>query len=217
MKTAVVIGATGLVGNHLVHLLLGDDRFSKVIVFARRSLGLENVKLEEHIINFDQPSTWQHWVKGDVIFSALGTTIKQAGSQQAQYTIDYHYQHEFAKAAAANGVPIYVLVSSSGANSDSKIFYTRMKGELEQVVQSLPFRSIYLIQPSLLVGTRREERVGEKVGFTLLNAFNAIGLFKKSRPIPGKVVAQAMLKASIEAADGIHTYTLDKVFALAES
>jgi uncharacterized protein YbjT (DUF2867 family) len=215
MKTALVIGATGLVGNNLVHLLLEDNRFNKVIVFARRSLKIQNTKLEEHIINFDSPTTWQHLVKGDVMFSALGTTIKQAGSQQAQYKIDYTYQYQFAEAASNNKVPVYVLVSSSGANPESKIFYSRIKGELERDVKKLSFSSIYFLQPSLLVGHREEERIGEKIGYKVLKAFNSAGIFKKYRPIEGKIVAKAMIHASMAATKGIHVVALREVFTLA--
>lgn len=204
-----------MVGTQLMHLLLADNRFSKVIVFGRRSIGIKNTRLEEHLIDFDKPDSWQHLVRGDVFFSTLGTTLKQAGGQHAQYKIDYTYQYQFAQAAAQNGVPVYVLVSSSGANPESRIFYSRMKGELERDVQKLPFSSINLIQPGLLVGPRQEERTGEKVGFHLLKAFNAVGIFKNYRPIHGKIVAQAMINASMAAASGVHSFTLEKVFSLA--
>lgn len=215
MKTAVVIGATGLVGTQLVHLLLEDDRFKKVIVFGRRSLGINNAKLEEHLINFDTPEAWQHLVKGDVLFSTLGTTLKQAGGQNEQYKIDYLYQYQFAQAAAQNGIPVYVLVSSPSASPDSVIFYTRMKGSLERDVKKLKFQSIHSIQPGLLYGDRKEERTGEKIGFKVLNFLNKVGLTSKYRPIHGKVVAQAMINAGVAANPGVHTYTLEGVFDLA--
>jgi len=215
MKTAIVIGATGLVGTQLVKLLLADDRFAKVIVFGRRSVEINNSKLQEHLIDFDKPGTWQHFVKGDVFFSTLGSTLKQAGGQDAQYKIDYTYQYQFAQAAAQNGVPVYVLVSSSGANPDSLLFYTRMKGTLEQEVKKLPFSSIYLLQPGPLEGHRAEERMGEKYGIKLMKSFNAVGLFKKYRPIQSKIVATAMINASLAATPGIHVYALNEIFSLA--
>lgn len=215
MKTGIIIGATGMVGRQLVKLILTDIRFKKVLIFGRRPIGIMDDKLEEHLINFENPDSWSHLVKGDVLFSTLGTTIKQAGSKEAQYIVDYSYQYQFAEAAAGNGVPVYVLVSSSGASPDSSIFYSRMKGELERDVKKLPFQSITLLQPSLLVGPREKERIGEKIGYGLLKTFNAIGLFKRYRPIHGEVVARAMINAGIAAEPGIHTYTLDKVFTLA--
>jgi uncharacterized protein YbjT (DUF2867 family) len=216
MKTAIVIGATGLVGTQLVHLLLADTRFEKVVVFTRRSLQFKNEKLEEHIIDFNMPDEWQHLVKGDVFFSALGTTIKQAGGKKAQYKIDYTYQFQFAQAASYNNVPVYVLVSAASASQDSRIFYSRMKGELERDVKKLPFKSIYILQPGLLYGNRQQDRPGEKIGYSVITFLNRIGVFRKYRPIAGRTVAQAMLNSSIEAANGVHIYTLDRVFHLAE-
>jgi uncharacterized protein YbjT (DUF2867 family) len=216
MKTAIIIGATGLVGNHLIHLLLHDDRFLRLVVFGRRSLGIQHDKLEEHIIDFEKPAEWMHLVKGDVLFSALGTTIKQAGGKSQQYKIDYTYQYDFAQAAAQNHVPAYVLISSASATADSKIFYSRMKGELERDVKTLPFKSITIIQPGLLHGERQEERFGEQMAYKVLNVVNVIGLFKQYRPIAGKTVAMAMRNAGLQSRPGVHTYTLAHVFELAK-
>jgi uncharacterized protein YbjT (DUF2867 family) len=215
MKTAIVIGATGLVGKALIQQLLASPHFSRVAVLARRSTGVNHPKLQEHIINFDTPQSWQHLVQGDVLFSTLGTTLKQAGSKEAQYQIDYTYQYETARAASANGVGTYVLVSSSGASPKSRIFYSRMKGDLEEAVKALPFRSIYMLQPSLLLGDRPETRIGEKWGYKVLNALNSIGVLKDYRPISGVTVAQAMVNAAIQGTAGVHVHALGEVFALA--
>ncbi|WP_026464418.1 NAD(P)H-binding protein [Adhaeribacter aquaticus] len=216
MKTAIVIGATGLVGSALVQLLLTNSKFDKVLTFGRRSADFNHPKLEEYVIDFDRPETWQHLVKGDVLFSALGTTLKQAGGQNAQYKIDFTYQYQFAEAAALNQVPVYVLVSSAGADPNSIVFYTRMKGELERQVKQLAFTSINIIQPGLLVGKRQEERTGEKVGYYVLKAVNRVGLFKSYQPIPAQTVAKAMLNAGNAAMPGTQMYALEKVFDLAE-
>jgi len=215
MKTAVIIGATGLVGNHLVQLLLDDDRFFKIIVFARKPLQAQHHKLEVHIIDFDKPESWMHLVQGDILFSALGSTIKQAGSQDKQYKIDYTYQYTFAQAAAQNHIPTYVLVSAAGATPEAKMFYSRMKGELERDVKRLPFKSINIIRPGLLHGARKEARFGENAAFKVLNAINAIGLLKQYRPIEGKTVAAALRNAGLRATPGVHNYTLAEVFTLA--
>lgn len=216
MKTAIVIGATGLVGSSLIDLLITDDQFGEVVVLSRRTIGRSSVKLREHIIDFDRPQDWQHLVKGDVLFSALGTTLKQAGSKDKQYQIDYTYQYQVAEAAANQGVPLYILVSSPGANAGSSIFYTRIKGELERDVRKLSFFSTYFIQPSLLHGKREKERFGEKLGYHLLQGLNAIGLFRKYRAINGETVARAMIEASLEKKPGTHTVTLDQIFQLAD-
>ncbi|MBF8963911.1 NAD(P)H-binding protein [Pontibacter sp. FD36] len=216
MKTALVIGATGLVGKQLVQQLLSDERFNNVIVFGRRSLGIANTKLQEHLIDFDKPEDWQHLVKGDVFFSTLGTTLKQAGGQNEQYKVDYHYQYKFAEAAAQNGVPAYVLVSSSGADPGSLIFYSRMKGALEEAVKKLDFKSINIIQPGLLHGDRQESRTGEEIGYKVMHFLDKLGIAGKYKPYEDKVVAQAMVNAGIAAQPGVHTYTLGEVFKLAE-
>lgn len=216
MKKALVIGATGLVGGQLVQLLLNDDRFSEVVVFVRRRTGIQNTKLIEHIIDFSKPDVWQHLVKGDVLFSALGTTLKKAGSQQAQYTIDFTYQYQFAKAAAENGVPLYVLISSAGANAASSIFYSRMKGELEAAVKTLPFPFIHIIQPGLLTGHRTEFRLGEKLAAPVMSLIQYIPGLKKYRPIQGRTVAQAMINASFDREQKLKVHTLEGVFQLSE-
>src|SRR6476469_3842133 len=118
-----MIGATGLVGSQLLIQLLHDERFAKVIAFGRKRSGKSHPKLEELVIDFETPESWSSLVTGDVAFSSLGTTLKQAGSQAAQKTVDYDYQFSFAKAAAKNGVPSYVLVSSGSADPESSMFY----------------------------------------------------------------------------------------------
>lgn len=209
-RIAIVIGATGLVGSHLVQMLLQDERFSLVKIFVRRSAGIQHTKIGEHIINFDKPELWRHLITGDVLFSALGTTLKQAGGKEAQYKIDHTYQYRFAEAAAENNVPVYVLVSSAMASVHSKLFYTRMKGELERDIQRLPFQYVHIMQPGMLVGDRKEKRVGEKLGTAVIRFLNKLGIAKKQKPIHVSVVAKAMINLSFKKANGV--YSLLKVF-----
>jgi len=210
---ALVIGATGLVGKALVTQLLEHPRFDSVHIFVRRATGNAHPKLKEHVITFDRPETWEEAVKGDVLFSALGTTLKAAGSKEAQYRVDHTYQLAFAKAAAAQGVPVYVLVSSAMAHPDSKIFYTRMKGALERDVGTLSFRHQHIFRPGLLAGEREEKRFGERLGFRLLRLLNRLGIAKQQRPVPAATLARAMVRASLDgAAPPRSTYTLLEVF-----
>ena len=139
MKSAAMIGATGLVGGALLDLLLEDDRFSEVRSFVRRSSGRSHDKLREHVVDFRKPESFANDLVGDVLFSTLGTTRKKAGSQEAQREVDYTFQYETARSAAKNGVACYVLVSSTGANASSGLFYNRMKGQLDQAVSELGF------------------------------------------------------------------------------
>lgn len=214
MRTAIIIGATGLTGSQLVDLLLTDDRFTKLVVFGRRSIEITHPKLEEHIIDFDHPEYWRDLVKGDVLFSALGTTLKKVGSQDAQYRIDYSYQYQFAVAAAANQVPTYVLVSTAFANPASSGFYVRMKGELERDIKELPFKHIQIIQPGPLDGDRKENRVVERRGLKALKFLNKLNLFIKYRPIHVRIVAQKMINVSFSTETEPQTYTLEQVFEL---
>jgi uncharacterized protein YbjT (DUF2867 family) len=215
MKSAIVIGATGLVGRELVRILLKDTRLEKVKLFVRRSVGLESNKLEEHIVDFDRPDTWKKLVTGDILYSAMGTTLKAAGGKEAQYKVDYTYQYRMAKMAADNGIPEYVLVSAAGAHPNSKIFYSRIKGELERDVKKLPFETIHIIRPGMLAGGRIEVRSGEKLGIAVMSLLAMIPGLSRLKPIEGKEVAQAMINASFRHVLGIHVYTLDVVFKLA--
>lgn len=196
-KTAIVIGATGLVGKELVKQLLQHETIEKVKVFSRRPTGIHHPLIEEHLIHFDNPDEWRGKVTGDVLYSTLGTTLKQAGSKDAQYKVDYSYQYDFAQIASQNKVPVYVLVSSMGANPDSSLFYPRMKGELDQAVQKLPFGSCVIMRPSILVGEREKKRFAETMAHQVMKVVTRFVL-KKYKPIAGTEVARAMIVASLE-------------------
>lgn len=214
-KTAIIIGATGLVGSKLLKLLLNDNNFNKINIFVRRETGISHPKLNEFIIDFDKPDTWRDKVQGDVLFSALGTTRKKAGSKEEQYKVDYQYQYNFAITAATNGVSDYVLISSSNANANSSFFYSRIKGELEEAVEELPFDTITILQPGLLYGERiNDERPLENFLVKLVMALNKVGLMKKRKPIYGKEVAQAALRA-YSIASGVSKYKGNYLFNLA--
>jgi len=218
MKTAVVIGASGLIGKTLVKKLLEDNRYNSIKVFVRRSINISNSKLVEHIVDFDKITDWKSKITGDELYSAMGTTIKKAGSKEAQYKIDVTYQYEFAKAAADNGVMSYFLVSSFGANAKSKLFYMKIKGELEEKVKLLPFRKIRIFRPSLLVGEREDKRFGEKAAERLLKIVAPLFPFlKNQRPIEGDNVARAMIVSANETdTERIKIFEPLEIFQLAE-
>lgn len=215
MKTALIIGATGLVGSALTEQLLDDPRFNRVKVFVRRTTGKPHSKLEEHLVNFDALPQWKHLLMGDVLFSSLGTTLKQAGSKEAQYKVDFTYQFNIAKAAAENGVPDLVLVSAAGASPHARIFYSRMKGELEEAVKTFSFSHIHILQPGILQGERDDCRLGERIGVGMLSMTRYIPGLQKYKPIPAETVAQAMINAAFHHHEKVEVWPLEKVFELA--
>ena len=212
MKKAIVIGSTGLVGSELISKLLTHSDYSEVISLVRRKSGVTHPKLTEHVVDFDKPELWKNMVKGDVLFSAMGTTIKTAKTKDNQYKVDYTYQYETAKTAAENSVPVYVLISSAGASSNSLNFYTNMKGKLEDSVKSLPFRTIQILQPGQLDGNRKENRMAEKMGLKVMYALNKIGLLQNYKPIKGYEVAEAMIAVAEKTSSGV--YRLKELFDL---
>ncbi|MFH1250391.1 MAG: NAD(P)H-binding protein [bacterium] len=218
MKTAIIIGATGLVGSHLTRQLLEDEHYDKVKIFVRRSPNITHKKLVTHIVNFDDIQFWKKHLTGDELFSAMGTTIKKAGSQAAQYQIDFSYQYDVAKAAADNCVKQFVLVSSAGADSCSKNFYLRMKGELEDAVAGLIFKRIIIFKPSILAGKRSERRIMESIGIGATYLFTTVLPFiKKYRPIKGATVAAAMINAAnLDITEKISEYSLNQIFSIAK-
>ena len=213
--TALVIGATGATGTELVKQLIDDNRFASVVIFSRRALDFTHAKLICHVVNFDQPASWAHLVQGDVLFSALATTLKQAGSQKEQYKIDYTYQYQTAAIAAANGVANYVLVSAMGANAKSWLFYTRIKGELDNAVAALPFKQIHIFRPGFLLRQPDKIRPMEKLGITIIQFFNKLGLFKSQKPLPVEVLAQKMRSVLLnQVPQKFQIYSLDSIFDL---
>lgn len=203
---AIVIGATGAVGKELVRALLNDVRYTEVAVFVRRDPGVTHPKLTAHVINFEQPDTWRALVTGDVLFSALGTSLKQAGSKEAQRRIDYDYQHMFAEAAHANGVPHLVLLSSLGADSRSSIFYLRLKGELDDAVQRLGFDTVHIVRPPSLIRPEAK-RLGETAVVKILQGLNAVGIAKNLAPMSVDTVARCMMEIGTESRGGVQIIT----------
>lgn len=212
--TANIIGATGLVGKQLVRLLLEDDKFTKIRIFVRQDSGLKHPKIEQQIIDFRDQKTWSKFLTGDVLFSTLGTTLKQAGSKKLQYEVDFTFNLNFAEKAKENKIENYVLVSSVGANSNSKVFYTRMKGELDDAVAKIGFKNLAILQPSSLTGERKEKRLMEIISIPITNFITKFA-FKKYRPIKDITVAQAMINSVLIPTPDKTMWEGDEVFELA--
>lgn len=195
-RTAIVFGASGLIGSQLLPMLFADPEYDLVLVFTRKTLGLVAAKLEEVITDFKDLDALRSKVKGDVVFCCLGTTIKTAGSEAAFRRVDFELVRWCAVAASENGVPRFLVVSSMGANADSRIFYNRTKGEMEKAVSALKFEQCAILRPSMLYGPRKEFRFGERVGQFFMFLFWPL-IPANYKPIHAATVASAMLKLAI--------------------
>jgi len=200
-KTALVAGATGLVGSRLVNLLCADPAWGKVVVLARRKDGPAHPKLQELIADFDQLAEVV-LPPVDAAFCCLGTTIKRAGSEAAFRRVDHDYVLAFARRALAAGARQFLLVSALGADARSAVFYNRVKGEAEAAVAALGYASASFFRPSLLAGPRREFRLGERLTLALIRPVRAL-LPASIRPIDDVTVARAMLAAAHAAQPGV--------------
>ena len=194
---ALILGATGATGKELVNELLKNPNFYKISVFGRRVPDIENKKLFKYKIDFSELNKIKKLLLGDILFSALGTTLKQAGGKKQQFLVDYTYQYEFAKIAVENGTKNYSLVSSTGADKNSFFFYPKIKGELEESIKKLPFNKIQIFQPPTLIRQSNLARRGEKIGIKVFNRLNKIGLFKSQKPLPVKILAKIMIDAAL--------------------
>ena len=212
---ALVIGATGATGKDLVSKLLEDQDYKEVNIFVRKPTEIDHPKLKTHIVNFEKPEEWKNLVQGDVAFSCLGTTLKDAGSKEAQKKVDYDYQYNFAKTAKENEVDDYILVSSYGANPKSKIFYSRMKGELEQSVKDLHFNKVTIFQPGMLE-RKDTSRPGEVLGGKIIKFANKFGILTHQKPLPTDVLAQAMINSSKIKSSSYSKIKLGSIFSFAE-
>lgn len=201
-QTALLIGATGLVGSEILNYALSDERFAKIKVFVRRSTGLTNPKLEEHIVDFEKLGEWRHLLTGEILFSSLGTTLKQAGSREAQRVVDYDYQLRVAQAAKINGIVNYVLVSAPHAETKSKVAYTKMKGDLERDVMKLSFPKITIVRPGFLKGPRAQKRFVENTTGKILSLLPTIPGLEVIKPVSGKLVAHACVESAFDSGRG---------------
>ena len=210
---ALIISATGATGKDLVTLLLNDNAYTEVHCFVRKPLPLSHPKLHAHVVDFDTPEAWADLLHGDVAFSCLGTTLAVAGSKDAQWRVDYDYQYAFAEHCKNNGVSTFVLVSAAGAKAQSKLFYNRMKGALEEAVKKLNFPRLLIFQPSILIRSN-SDRSGENFTVKAFKFLNKLGILKRYRPMPTEVLAEKMLSAVYNSPKGTFTFALNKIFSL---
>ena len=212
-RTAIVLGASGLVGGFCLKQLLAHPQYERVITLLRRPLPLTHERLTCHVVDFHDASNWSGLMAGDDLFCCLGTTIKKAGSQEAFRFVDHDLPLQACTHAVEQGVKRAMVVTALGASPRSSIFYNRVKGEVEQAISALPFQSLAFFRPSLLLGDRQEVRVGEKVGEVLLRVtgFLMHGPLKKYRGIEAETVARAMISFAVDASPGRHIYESNQI------
>ncbi len=198
-KTALVLGPTGLVGSHLVRLLCESPHYDAVIALARRPLEWQHPKLRTEIFDYDHPDASK--IVGDDLFCALGTTLRKAGSQEAQYRVDCLYPWEVGKIARQNNVRYYGLVSSVGADAASSAFYLRTKGDLEEKIKLLGFPNFVSVRPSFLLGERPEFRLGEKIGIVVAKLFRPL-IPRHYRGIEAEQVAKCLIQLANDGGSG---------------
>jgi uncharacterized protein YbjT (DUF2867 family) len=217
-RKALVIGATGLIGRSLVFELLKSDAYSEVIVLTRRDLVIKHSKLNQQLIDFDLLPNYSSYIQVDDVFCCMGSTQAKTPDLTLYRKIDFTYPLQVAKMTKELGAKQFLLVSSMGANINSSIFYSRLKGEIEKAILDLNFPIYKIFRPSLLLGSRNESRPLETISQYLMRVLNVffIGPLKKYKAIPGSTVAKAMLKTSLLNEPGTFTYQNDMIFNLAE-
>ncbi len=217
-KTALIAGATGLIGNELLHILLESSEYKEVYALVRNPLKMKHPKLKEVMVDFERLNEFKQYFAVNDVFVCLGTTIKKAKTQEAMYKIDVDYPVEIGRIAQEAGARHYLVVSSMNADRKSKLFYPRMKGELEEKVRQLNFEQHSIFRPSLLLGNRGEFRLGEEIAAVLFKCLKFIftGPLQKYRAIEGKTVAKAMYNVAQEKEQGKVVYTSEEIEKIAK-
>ena len=215
--SALVLGATGLVGRRCLDLLLGDDAYGRVVVLARKPAPREHPKLRWHVTDFARVHEYGRLLGVDNVFCCLGTTIRAARSREAFHKVDFGYVVGAARATAESGARQLLLVSALGADAHSRVFYNRVKGEAERAIRDLPFRGTQIFRPSLLLGQREEFRLGERVAALTLAPLSLLlsGTARKYRPVRATAVAEAMVRVAKIAPPGVNIFESDRIVALA--
>lgn len=203
-RSALLLGATGLVGSHCLDLLLDESRYTSVRVLSRSPVERKHGKLEVVRMELDAMAEHPELFRVDDVFCCLGTTMARAGSEAAFRRVDHDYPLQAAQLAAAEGADQFLLISAIGADPQSRIFYNRVKGEVEVAVKRLPFRAVWLLRPSLLLGDRPELRVGERLAAAVAVPLSPLlmGRLRRYRPIAGRDVALAMVRLALEGDTG---------------
>ncbi|OHX66963.1 Rossmann-fold NAD(P)-binding domain-containing protein [Flammeovirga pacifica] len=214
-RIALIIGGTGLIGTSLINELIESDQYRKIISIARRPLGQPHIKVSEVITNLDNISNLE--IKEDITdaFCCLGTTMKKAGSKEAFYQVDYNFVIAFAELSKKIQVSSFNVVTAMGSNKNSKVYYNRVKGEVQEEVIKLNFDVLNIYQPSLLIGDRDETRLGEDLGKILNKVLRPI-IPKKYQGINGKKVAKSMIRTALSSTKKVNILTSDQLQTIGE-
>lgn len=214
MRTALIIGATGLVGKACLYDLLEENEYTKIIAVVRKPMAIKHHQLEQLVVDdFDRLDEYAARLVADDVFCCLGTTIRVAGSRENFKKVDLTYPVKTARLALQNGARQFLLVSAMGAGSGSAIFYNRVKGEVEEAVSALGYPAVHLFRPSLLLGDRKETRIGELIGKGVMKVLGIlfIGPLRKYKAIHGVTVARAMVKTALQNKSGTFVYASDEI------
>lgn len=213
-RTALIVGATGLVGGHALDLLLARSEYEKVVVWVRRPLDRKDDKLDVRVVDFDKLEGEE--LRADDVYVCLGTTIKVAGSKEKFRRVDHDYPVAVAEVAKKRGATRLALVSSVGASASASSFYLRVKGETEKDLGALGYETFTIARPSFLLGDRKEHRPGEAAGIAVARAlsFTLVGGLRTYKPIEARAVAAALVRATLDGAAGTRVLTFAELTAL---
>ena len=218
-KTALLVGASGLVGGYCLQFLLEESLYTRVVVLVRRPLAITHDKLVQHVVDFSELETLGECLTTDDVYCCLGTTIKKAGTQDAFRKVDFDYPVKIAALTQHCGAAQFLLVSSLGADPHSRIFYNRVKGEVEEAIRKISFITINIFRPSLLLGKRTEYRTGEKTGAFIMSGLKLAlaGPFKKYRAIQARDVAKAMVRTAQMHLCGVNVFESQRIQEIARA
>ena len=207
-KTALLFGATGLVGHELLERLLAHSAYERVVAPTRRKLNRSHKKLHNPVIDFRKLERYPDIYRGNDVYLAIGTTIKQAGSKEAFREVDYTFVTTIARLAQRAGATQCLLVSSVGANSESSVFYSQVKGETEEAITGLPYWATHVFRPGVLLGNRTESRPAERITGAVTSFLRQIspGILGKYNPTRVDVLADRMVAAAQAMRPGVHFY-----------
>lgn len=214
---AVIAGASGLIGSHLLDILLQSDYYDEVLALVRKELPLSSKKLVQLVVDFDKLDEYKAAITGHAIFCCLGSTQKKTPDRAVYRKIDHDYPLHLAKIAKANEIRHYHLVSSIGADPNASNFYPKLKGETEEALKQVGIKCLHIYEPSFLSGERKESRPKERFALGLMKLIDPllIGNLKKYRSIPAETVARAMYKQSLKTEEGLFVHSSDRIKLLA--